>query len=72
MSSLNVFNCYFWFLNSIHDIIDSINSPLDRIKRWLNIYRYNKTWEWLRNARFAKTAEDLDGYRLLEVKVIKG
>jgi hypothetical protein len=37
-----------------------------------NIYRYNKTWEWLLNARFAKTTEDLNGYRTLEVKEIKG
>lgn len=72
MSSLNDFNCYYGFLKPIDDIIDSISSPLDRIKRWSNIYRYNKTWEWLLNARIAKTAEDLDGYRPLEVKEIKG
>jgi len=72
MSSLNDFNCYYGFLQPIDDIIDSIGGPLDRFKRMSNIYRYNKTWEWLLNARFAKTAEDLDGYRPLEVKVIKG
>ena len=72
MSSLNDFNCYYGFLQPIDDIIDSIGGPLDRFKRMSNIYRYNKTWEWLLNARFAKTAEDLNGYRPLEVKVIKG
>ena len=72
MSSLNDFNCYYGFLQPIDDIIDSIGGPLDRFKRMSNIYRYNKTWEWLLNARFAKTAEDLDGYRPLEVKEIKG
>lgn len=72
MSSLNDFNCYYGFLQPIDDIIDSIGGTLDRFKRMLNIYRYNKTWEWLLNARFAKTAEDLDGYRPLEVKEIKG
>lgn len=72
MSSLNDFNCYYGFLQPIDAIIDSIGSPIDRIKRMSNIYRYNKTWEWLLNARFAKTAEDLDGYRPLEVKEIKG
>ena len=72
MSSLNDFNCYYGFLQPIDDIIDSIGGPLDRFNRMSNIYRYNKTWEWLLNARFAKTAEDLDGYRPLEVKDIKG
>ena len=72
MSSLNDFNCYYGSLQPIDDIIDSIGSPIERIKRMSNIYRYNKTWEWLLNARFAKTAEDLDGYRPLEVKEIKG
>lgn len=72
MSSLNDFNCYYGFLQPIDDNIDSIGGPLDRFKRLSSIYRYNKTWEWLLNARFAKTAEDLDGYRPLEVKVIKG
>ena len=72
MSSLNDFNCYYGFLQPIDDIIDSIGGTLDRFKRMSNIYRYNKTWEWLLNARFAKTAEDLNGYRPLEVKEIKG
>lgn len=72
MSSLNDFNCYYGFLQPIDDIIDSIGGTLDRFKRLSNIYRYNKTWEWLLNARFAKTAEDLDGYRPLEVKEFKG
>lgn len=72
MSSLNDFNCYYGFLKPIDDIIDSIGSPVDRMKRWSNIYRYNKTWEWLLNAKIAKSAEDLDGYRPLEVKEIKG
>lgn len=72
MSSLNDFNCYYGFLKPIDDIIDSIGSPVDRLKRLSNIYRYNKTWEWLLNAKIAKSAEDLDGYRPLEVKEIKG
>ena len=72
MSSLNDFNCYYGFLKPIDDIIDSIGSPIDRIKRMSNIYRYNKTWEWLLNAKIAKEAKDLNGYRPLEVKNIKG
>ena len=72
MSSLNEFNCYYGFLKPIDDVIDSIGTPIDKVKRMSNIYRYNKTWEWLLNARFAETAEDLDGYRPLEVKEIKG
>lgn len=72
MSSLNDFNCYYGFLQPIDDIIDSIGGPLDTFKRMSNIYRYNKTWEWLLNAKIAKSAEDLDGYRPLKVKDIKG
>ena len=72
MASLNDFNCYYGFLKPIDDIIDSIGGPIDKIKRISNIYRYNKTWEWLLNARFAETAEDLNGYRPLDVKEIKG
>ena len=63
---------YYGFLKPIDDIIDSIGGPIDKIKRISNIYRYNKTWEWLLNARFAETAEDLNGYRPLDVKEIKG
>ena len=72
MASLNDFNCYYGFLKPIDDIIDSIGSPMDRMKRLSNIYRYNKTWEWLLNAKIAKEVKDLDGYRPLEVKNIKG
>ena len=67
MSSLNDFNCYYGFLQPIDNVIDSIGDPLDRFKRMSNIYRYNKTWEWLLNARFVKTAEELDGYRPMPV-----
>lgn len=72
MASLNDFNCYYGFLKPIDDIIDSIGSPVDRMKRMSNIYRYNKTWEWLLNAKIANEAKDLNGYRPLEVKNVKG
>ena len=67
MSSLNDFNCYYGFLKPIDDIIDSIGSPVNRMKRLSNIYRYNKTWEWLLNAKIAKEVKDLDGYRPMPV-----
>lgn len=67
MASLNDFNCYYGFLKPIDDIIDSIGSPVDRMKRMSNIYRYNKTWEWLLNAKIAKEAKDLNGFRPMPV-----
>ena len=67
MSSLNDFNCYYGVLKPIDDILDSIGTPIDRIKRLSGIYRYNKTWEWLLNAKMAKEVADLAGYRPMPV-----
>lgn len=68
MSALNDFNCYYGVLKPIDDILDSIATPIDRIKRLSGIYRYNKTWEWLLNAKFSEEVPDLDGYRPMPVK----
>ena len=67
MSSLNDFNCYYGILKPVDEILDSIGTPIDRIKRLSGIYRYNKTWEWLLNAMVAKEVMDLDGYRPMPV-----
>lgn len=67
MSALNDFNCYYGVLKPIDAILDSIGTPIDRIKRLSGIYRYNKTWEWLLNAKMAKEVADLDGYRPMPV-----
>ena len=34
-----------------------------------NLYRYNNTWQWLLNAKIAKSVEKLDGYRPMPVNV---
>lgn len=67
MDRLNDFNCYYGILKPIDDILDSIATPIDRIKRLSGIYRYNKTWEWLLNAKFSEEVPDLDGYRPMPV-----
>ena len=63
MSALNQFNCYYGLLKPIDDIIDSIGGPIDKIKRKSNIYRYNKTWEWLLNSLVAEEKKGLNGFR---------
>lgn len=72
MSSLDELNCYYGFLKPIDNIIDSIGGVWDKYKRFSNIYRYNKTWEWLLKARITKPSEDMNGYKPLEVKKVKG
>lgn len=67
MTALNDFNCYYGVLKPVDEILDSIGTPIDRIKRLSGIYRYNKTWEWLLNAKVAKEVADLDGYRPMPV-----
>lgn len=67
MESLNDFNCYYGVLKPVDEILDSIGTPIDKIKRLSGIYRYNKTWEWLLNAKVAKEVADLDGYRPMPV-----
>lgn len=67
MSSLNDFNCYYGILQPIDDILDSIGTPIDRIKRLSGLYRYNKTWEWLLNAKISDEVADLDGYRPMPI-----
>lgn len=67
MGALNDFNCYYGILQPIDAILDSIATPVDRLKRLSNIYRYNKTWEWLLNAKMADEVPDLDGYRPMPV-----
>lgn len=67
MDRLNDFNCYYGILKPVDDILDSIGTPIDKIKRLSGIYRYNKSWEWLLNARIAKEVADLDGYRPMPV-----
>lgn len=69
MTSLNQFNCYYGFLKPIDDIIDSIGTLIDRVKRISNIYRYNKTWEWLLNSHFSVEKKDLNGYRPMRKNV---
>lgn len=67
MDALHDFNCYYGVLKPIDEIIDSVSSPVDRLKRWSNLYRYNKTWEWLLNAKVSEEVADLDGYRPMPV-----
>jgi hypothetical protein len=70
MSSLAEFNCYKGILTPIDSIIDDILTALDNVKLYSNIVKYNKTWEWLLNARLSKESSDMNGYRPLYVNHI--
>ncbi len=68
MTSLSDFNCYYGILEPVDHVLDSIATPIERIKRISNLYKYNKTWEWLLNARISKEVAGLDGYRPMPVR----
>ena len=67
MVALSDFNCYYGILKPVDEILDSIATPIERVKRLSNIYRYNKTWEWLLNGKIDNEVADLDGYRPMPV-----
>ncbi len=67
MVALSDFNCYYGILKPVDEILDSIATPIERVKRLFNIYRYNKTWEWLLNGKIDNEVADLDGYRPMPV-----
>lgn len=69
MVALSDFNCYYGILKPVDEILDSIATPIERVKRLSNIYRYNKTWEWLLNGKIDNEVADLDGYRPMPVNV---
>ena len=68
MTSLTDFNCYYGILEPVDHVLDSIATPIERIKRISNLYKYNKTWEWLLNARISKEVAGLHGYRPMPVR----
>lgn len=69
MVALSDFNCYYGILKPVDEVLDSIATPIERVKRLSNIYRYNKTWEWLLNGKIDNEVADLDGYRPMPVNV---
>ena len=59
--------CFYGMSNPLDDIIDSLASPIERLQLQSNIYRYNKTWEWLLKAQTGEEQSALDGYRPMPV-----
>ena len=59
--------CFYGMSNPLDDIIDSLASPIERLQLQSNIYRYNKTWEWLLKAQIGEEQSALDGYRPMPV-----
>lgn len=59
--------CFYGMSNPLDDIIDSLASPIERLQLQSNIYRYNKTWEWLLKARTGEDMSALNGYRPMPV-----
>lgn len=70
MPSLAEFNCYKGILAPVDTIIDDILTPIEKVKLHSNVVKYNKTWEWLLNARLSKESSDMNGYRPLYVNHI--
>ena len=69
MDRLHELNCYYGVLDPVDSIMDCITSPMDKMKRISGLYRYNKTWEWLLNAKLSKEKQDLDGFRPMPINL---
>jgi hypothetical protein len=67
--NLNEMNCYYGLAKPLDRIVDENSTWIERLKLKSNLYRYNNTWQWLLNARMAKSAADLDGYQPMPVNV---
>lgn len=60
--------CFYGMTGALDEIIDSLSSPIEKIQLMSNIYRYNKTWEWLLNAQISAEQSHLSGYRPMPVQ----
>lgn len=65
--NLKEMNCYYGLAEPLDKIIDENSTWVERMKLKSNLYKYNNTWQWLLNARMAKSAAELDGYRPMPV-----
>ncbi len=68
-SHLHEMNCYYGLSEPLDKIVDENSSWIEKLKLKSNLFRYNNTWQWLLNAKMAKSAANLDGYRPMPVNV---
>lgn len=59
--------CFYGMSDALDHIIDSLATPIEKLQLQSNIYRYNKTWEWLLKACTGEDQSTLDGYRPMPV-----
>ena len=59
--------CFYGMSDALDEIVDSLTTPIEKLQLLSNIYRYNKTWEWLLKAQTAEDQAQLDGYRPMPV-----
>lgn len=60
--------CFYGMSEAVDEVINSQAKPIEMLKLQSNIYRYNKTWEWLLKARLSQDQSFLDGYRPMPVQ----
>ena len=60
--------CFYGMSEAVDAVINSQAKPIEILKLQSNIYRYNKTWEWLLKARLSQDQSFLDGYRPMPVQ----
>ena len=60
--------CFYGMTEAIDEVINNLANPIEKFKLQSNIYRYNKTWEWLLKAKYSQDQSFLDGYRPMPVQ----
>lgn len=60
--------CFYGMTEAIDEVINNLANPIEKFKLQSNIYRYNKTWEWLLKAKYSQEQSFLDGYRPMPVQ----
>ena len=60
--------CFYGMSEAIDEVINNLANPIEKFKLQSNIYRYNKTWEWLLKAKYSQEQSFLDGYRPMPVQ----
>ena len=60
--------CFYGLSDALDEIVDTLTNPIEKLQLQSNIYRYNKTWEWLLKAKTAEDQSALNGYRPMPVQ----
>lgn len=65
--TLKDMNCYYGLSDAVDKVVGSWASPVRRIQLKSNLFRYNKTFEWLIGAYISPDQSSLNGYRPMPV-----